>query len=78
MAHITNVRKWDDDFAVLIPDEIANELRLVEGTHVTLSLDYDGLGIRRRRSLEKPVDWFDQDSHTENTETDGKRGNEAW
>ncbi len=66
MAHITNVRKWDNDFAVLIPDEISNELRLAEGTHVTLSLDSDGLSIRKRRTLEKPVDAIDPDSHSEN------------
>ena len=47
MAHITHLQKWDDDFAVLIPDEIANDLGLAEGTHVSLSLDRRGLNIRK-------------------------------
>ena len=69
MGHKTYLQNWCGDLAVLIPDEIADELGLTDGTNVTLSLVNDGLTIRRQISSEERSEMFAPDEQPENEDT---------
>ncbi len=79
MPQKLSISKWGDDFAVKIPDEVADELGIQEGTPVELKLDGNVLRIRKTRwTLEELLADIDPDNLPENIETDGPRGNEYW
>ena len=79
MAQKVNISKWGEDFGFRIPDEVAEELGLKEGTPIELTLDGDVLRIRKsRRTLEEMIAKIDPDNLPENIESDGPRGNEYW
>ena len=79
MPQKLRISKWGDDFAVKIPDEVADELGIQEGTPVELTLDGNVLRIRKTRwTLEELLADIDPDNLPENIETDGPRGNEYW
>ena len=75
MVHKTYLQNWCGDLAVLIPDEIADELGLTDGTNVTLSLVNDRLTIRRQVSPEERSEQFAPDEILENGETGNGIGN---
>jgi antitoxin MazE len=79
---VATVAKWGNSLAVRIPQHVAKEIQLTEGTEVDLVVIDGNLMIkprlRKRYSLEELVAAITPENTHSEVETGVAQGNEAW
>jgi len=73
------VQKWGNSLGIRIPNALAKQIGLTEGTQVDLEIVLDSLVIRRKQqALEELLAQVTPDNLHREVETGGPEGNEAW
>jgi antitoxin MazE len=75
------VARWGNSLAVRIPQALAEQARLEEGAEVEVTLERDGLAIRRRPpryTLDELVDQITPENRHAETDWGEPQGDEVW
>jgi antitoxin MazE len=75
------VARWGNSLAVRIPQALAEQARLDEGVEVEVSVEGEGLRIRRRPrryTLDELVDQITPENRHEETDWGEPQGKEVW
>lgn len=79
---VATVAKWGNSLAVRIPQHLAREINLIEGTEIELVLVDGNLVIkpqsRRQYSLEELIEAITPENLHGEVDYDAAVGNEAW
>ena len=79
---VANVAKWGNSLAIRIPQRIAKEINVTEGSVVDLSVKDGSLTIqpkkRKRYSLEELVSQITPENSHDEIDSEVAVGNEVW